>query len=235
MDIDHLFLFIEPDGPEIDALKRLGLTETYRRAHPGQGTANVCFAFDNLFLELLWLTSEAEARSPVIERTRLWERSRWSEMGSCPFGIAVRGELAGVGVPSWDYRPPYLSQVLPAGAGIPVATASDDPAMPMVFVSPGKESPAQWPEERRGSLQRAAGFGPVRSVELGLPPRAAAAPLLYTLTSAIPPLRVAPRADGCYSLRLALGDPEGRHTHTLDLASTPFGRWRISLIDEDLP
>ena len=34
-------VFIEPDGPEIDALKRLGLTETYRRPHPGQGTAPV--------------------------------------------------------------------------------------------------------------------------------------------------------------------------------------------------
>jgi hypothetical protein len=48
LEIDHLFVFIEPDGPEIEALRRLGLVETYRRAHPGQGTANVCFAFDNL-------------------------------------------------------------------------------------------------------------------------------------------------------------------------------------------
>jgi hypothetical protein len=63
LKIDHLFMFIESDGPEIDALRRQGFTETYRRAHPGQGTAKVCFAFDNLYLELLWLTSEAEARS----------------------------------------------------------------------------------------------------------------------------------------------------------------------------
>ena len=235
MDIDHLFLFIQPDGPEIETLKRLGLTETYRRAHPGQGTANVCFAFDNLFLELLWLTSEAEARSPAIARTRLWERSRWSEMGSCPFGIAVRGDLTDAGVPGWDYRPPYLSQVLPAGAGMAVAAASDDPAMPMVFVSPGKEKPVQWPEERRGTLQQAAGFGPVLSVELGLPARAASASLLRTLTSANPPIRFAPLVDGRHSLRLALADPEGRHTHTLDLAATGLGQRRITLIDEDLP
>ena len=235
MEVHHIFLFIEPDGPEIETLKRLGLTETYRRAHPGQGTANVCFAFDNLFLELLWLTSEAEARSPAIARTRLWERSRWSAMGSSPFGIAVRGDLANAGVPSWDYRPPYLSQVLPAGAGIPVATASDDPVLPMVFVSPGNAPPTQWPPERRGGLQRAAGFGPVRSVELGVTARAASAPLLQSLTSANPPIRFAPRADGRHSLRLALADSEGRHTHTLDLATTDLGRWRITLIDEDLP
>ena len=235
MDIDHLFLFIQADGPEIETLKRLGLTETYRRAHPGQGTANVCFAFDNLFLELLWLTSEADARSPVIARTRLWERSQWSEMGSCPFGIAVRGDLADAGVPGWDYRPPYLSQVLPAGAGMAVAAASDDPSFPMVFVSPGKSPPTQWSPERRGSLQRAAGFGSVRSAELGLPARSGSAPLLQSLTSANLPIRFAPRADERHSLRLALADPEGRHTHTLDLATTGLGRWRITLIDEDLP
>ena len=93
--VDHLFLLIEPDGPEIEALRHLGLTETYRRAHPGQGTANACFAFDNLYLELLWLTSEPEARSAPVARTRLWERSQWRSLGTCPFGIAVRGGLAG--------------------------------------------------------------------------------------------------------------------------------------------
>jgi predicted metal-dependent HD superfamily phosphohydrolase len=235
VDIDHLFLFIEPDGPEIEALKRLGLTETYRREHPGQGTANACFAFDNLFLELLWLTSEPEARSPAIARTRLLERSLWHAKGTCPFGVAVRSELAGLGVATWDYRPPYLSQVLPAGAGIAVATASDDPAVPMVFVSPGKESPAQWPQERKGGLQSAAGFGPVLSLELGLPPHAASARLLQPLVFANPPLGVAQRTKGRHSLRLALANPDGHHTHTLDLTSTGLGQWRISLIDEGLP
>ena len=235
LEIDHVFLFIEPEGPEVDALKRLGLTETYRRAHPGQGTANACLAFDNLFLELLWITNESEARSPAIARTRLWERSQWLTHGSCPFGLAVRGDLVGVGVPTWDYRPPYLAQVLPAEAGISVAAASDDPTFPMVFVSPGKVRPVQWPDERKGRLQQTAGFGSVLSVELGLPPRAASAPLLRTLASTHPPLCVAPRADERYSLWLAMADAVGHHTHTLDLASTATGQWRISMIDERLP
>ena len=103
-EIDHVFLFVQPDGPEIGALRRLGLTETYRRAHPGQGTANVCFAFDNLFLELLWLTSETEARSPAIARTRLWDRSRWSASGTSPFGIALRGEKAVISSHGSNFR-----------------------------------------------------------------------------------------------------------------------------------
>lgn len=229
--VDHLFLLIEPDGPEIEALRHLGLTETYRRAHPGQGTANACFAFDNLYLELLWLTSEAEARSGPIARTRLWERSRWKQERVCPFGIAVRGGLAGAGVPTWDYRPPYL----PESMGIAVACASDDPALPMVFVSPGHQNPADWPEVQRGQLQRAAGFGNVLSVEFGVPAHAASAPLLRALDGAHPPTSVVARRDDRHHLRLALADAQGRQTHTLDLASTKLGSWRISLIDERLP
>lgn len=165
LEIDHIFMFIEPDGPEIDALKRQGLTETYRRAHPGQGTANVCFAFNNLYLELLWLTSEAEARSPAIARTRLWERSQWRTLGTCPFGIAFRGDLAGAGVPTWDYRPPYL----PPGMGIQVATDSEDPMQPMLFSFPGSAAPRDWPAERRGRLQRDAGWEELSGLTLRTP------------------------------------------------------------------
>lgn len=164
LSVDHLFMFIEPGGPEIDALKRLDLQETYRRAHPGQGTANVCFAFDNLYLELLWLTSEAEARSPAIERARLWERSQWRTLGTCPFGIAFRGNLASAGVPTWDYRPPYL----PEGAAIQVAADRDDPMQPMLFSFPGGTAPSEWPAERRGRLQRGGGWGRVVDVMLRL-------------------------------------------------------------------
>lgn len=231
MTIDHLFLFVAPDGPEIAALRHLGLTETYRRVHPGQGTANACFAFDNLYLELLWLTSAQEARSAVTRRTRLWERSKWHTQGSCPVGVALRGDRSGMGVPAWDYRPSYL----PEGMAIPVATASDDAALPMVFVSPGNQCPADWPESRRGPLQHAAGFGRVLTVEIGMPARSAGAPLLRALGDTVPALGVTPRRDLHHGLRLALADAQGHHTHTLDLATTGRGAWRVSLVDEHLP
>ena len=229
-EIDHVFLFVQPDGPEIGALRRLGLTETYRRAHPGQGTANVCFAFDNLFLELLWLTSETEARSPAIARTRLWDRSRWSTSGTSPFGIALRGEKAVADLSTWDYRPPYL----PDGMRIPVATASDDPMLPMVFVSPGHEPPAAWPEARRGGLQQPGGWSTVQWIDIGLPQRTASAPLLAQLSAEQGALRITAQPAGHHSLRLALADAHGHHTHTLELASTTLGQWRVSLVEEAL-
>lgn len=210
LEIDHVFLFIEPDGPEIEALQRLGLAETYRRAHPGQGTANACFAFDNLYLELLWLTSEAEARSPAIARTCLWERSQWRTLGTCPFGIAVRGDLASAGVPTWDYRPPYL----PPGMGIPVATDSDDPMQPMLFVSPGREAPHDWPAERRGRLQRDAGWSEARGLTLQLAEGVAPCAALVSL-AALSGLTLRPGEGAAQGLSLDLVGLDGSVASTL--------------------
>ncbi len=150
MELDHVFLISGYEGvPWIDRLTDKGLVETYRRTHHGQGTANVCFAFDNAFIELLWITDPTEARSEPIARTRLFERAN----GGCPIGIAWRGETDSR-IALWEYRPPYLTD----GLSIPVAKSSDDPGLPMLFQSPGRLGPAHWTAERRGALQQAANF-----------------------------------------------------------------------------
>lgn len=55
--IDHIFMLVDPGGPEIAQMTELGLLETYRRVHTGQGTRNICYCFDNMFLELLYAPS----------------------------------------------------------------------------------------------------------------------------------------------------------------------------------
>ncbi len=156
IELDHLFMFVEPNGQELSRLMDAGLTVTYRREHVGQGTANACFCFDNLFLELLWVTSEEEVTSPAILRTRLHERSRWRSRPTCPFGFAWRESDASrrSGIACWMFEPPYL----PAGKQIEVATDGDDPAQPMLFTFPGSTPPTSWPADRRGALQHTAGF-----------------------------------------------------------------------------
>lgn len=150
MELDHIFIMSQPGGePWLTPLLEKGLIETYQRVHQGQGTANRCFAFDNAFLELLWLTDTDAARAPAIARTRLYERAT----GGCSIGIAWRGETD-PRIKYWDYGPPYL----PPGLSIPVAIASDDPHLPMLFQSPGRQAPEAWPKERRGVLQHPAGF-----------------------------------------------------------------------------
>lgn len=172
MKLDHVFVFIDPDGPEPATLAALGLNESFRRAHPGQGTANACYCFDNAYLELLWLTDAAEAGGAAAARLQLAARAGWRRNGASPFGIALRGGEArgALPFPTWDYRPSYL----PDGQSVPVAIFSDDPAQPLVFRSPGDSRPDAWPPERWpgarvGARQTAAGLTEIVEVTLGLP------------------------------------------------------------------
>lgn len=181
MELDHIFVFIEPRGPEIRFLKDLGLCETYRREHPGQGTANVCFAFENAFLELLWITDPQEAASPAIVRTGLLARSKWLLDGTCPFGIAWRG--GGGAIPTWRFEPPYL----PAGLSIPVATDGDDPRQPMMFTFPGTVPPTDWPLERHGKFQHAGGFTVIEGVEISTPSSVGESSALRLLSASMQP------------------------------------------------
>ena len=192
---------IEANGPEIAHLASLGLVETYRRTHTGQGTQNVCYGFDNLFLELLWVNDPHAARSEAITRTGLYERSLWRTQGTCPFGIAWRRSQASPALllPTWEFKPPYL----PKGMSIPVATDSDDPRQPLIFESPGSTSPIEWPIEKRGYLQHPAGLGSVAEIRLTMPadspPSGALASLARTET---PPFSI--DAPGPYRLRLRI-------------------------------
>lgn len=164
MRVDHLFWCVEDEREAEAWVARLGLHESYRRRHVGQGTTNVCCAFDDLYLEFLWVVDADEARSPAIAPTGLAERCAWTQCGACPVGVAVRGGLAGLG-PTWAFTPPYL----PPGGAIAILDASREPTAPLVFAALGAAPPAEWPEARRGRLQRDAGRVRVRSVTLGVP------------------------------------------------------------------
>jgi hypothetical protein len=164
----HVFVFVEPGAPEAAGLERAGLRESARRAHPGQGTANVCYYFDNAFLELLWAVDGAELASPAVAPTRLAERAAWRSTGACPFGIALRTEPPEAPLPfaTWDYRAPFL----PPGLAIPVAHASTDPRQPFLFRSPGSARPDQRTEGQASERQRGAGLAEIAALHLTLPP-----------------------------------------------------------------
>jgi hypothetical protein len=216
IELDHLFLFIEPDGPELSRLVDAGLTVTYRRAHVGQGTANACFCFDNLFLELLWVTAAHEITSPAVVRTRLHERSRWRAQPACPFGIAWRESdvrrLSGVA--RWMFQPPYL----PAGKHIEVATDSDDPTQPMLFTFPGATPPASWPTDRRGALQHTAGLARISGVTLLMPESVSVSPALLALATHSM-LHVARSSNHEYALVLDIEHTNGSARSVLSLPS----------------
>jgi hypothetical protein len=195
MQLDHVFAFVRPDSPEFAHLAALGLVETYRRRHLGQGTANACFCFDNLFLELLWVCDQEEINSEAVLRTGLSQRARWITEATCPFGIAWRNEPEDTtSIRTWDYRPPYL----PDGISIDVATDGDDVQQPMMFRSPGSAPPIDWPADRRGALQHRAGLTRVLHVELAMPPTVAPSPALISIAQSTI-LSLATAHDACYS------------------------------------
>ena len=111
LELDHVFICCSAGAPEGDALVRLGLDEGSPNTHPGQGTANRRFFFRNAFLELLWVSDPAEARSEQTRRTKLWERWSGRTSSACPFGIVFRpkgANAATVPFATWAYRPNYL-------------------------------------------------------------------------------------------------------------------------------
>jgi hypothetical protein len=147
VELDHAFILCAVGAPEAVALSRLGLKEGSTNAHPGQGTASRRFFFRNAYVELLWVCDEREARSELVQRTRLWERWSLRGQGACPFGIVLRpaGDARGgqPPFPTWAYAPSYL----PAGLAIEVAvdTPLNEPEFFYLGFQRGRARGAQEP------------------------------------------------------------------------------------------
>lgn len=170
--IDHLFICSAVGAPEADELLGAGMTEGSPNTHPGQGTANRRFFFENGYLELLWVQHENEARSERTAPTRLWDR--WTERhGSAnPFGICFSSpQRAESRLPftTRAYRPRYLAdgrEILFAN-GIPLS----EPEM-FALGWPHAMMPHTQP------IEHPAGLRTIRRVSAGLfDPTAVSAPL----------------------------------------------------------
>jgi hypothetical protein len=98
----------------------LGFVEGSGNTHPGQGTANRRFFFENFMLELLWVADPAEVQNEKTRRTRLWERCERQDSQVSPFGIIFRASDTPPAAPpfvTWPYTPAYL----PPGLSMQIA------------------------------------------------------------------------------------------------------------------
>lgn len=88
LELDHIFVWVQPQAPEAQILAELGLQQSHYREHTGQGTASYFFFFENAYLELIWINDEEEARDNAA-RTGLdaCVRSKWRDNGASPFGV----------------------------------------------------------------------------------------------------------------------------------------------------
>lgn len=166
LELDHLFICADAGAPEADRLIEFGLKEGPSNIHPGQGTANRRFFFENAMLELVWVQEPAEARSELARPTYLWER--WiGRKQFCPFGFCLRpteSESIGPPFPAWKYSPPYL----PAPMHLWISNNAPLLAEPVIF-SLGfvREEKSQIPAE---FLRHPSGLTKLTRVEWVSPP-----------------------------------------------------------------
>ncbi|MGS2727540.1 hypothetical protein ACU8DI_13095 [Psychroserpens sp. BH13MA-6] len=137
MEIDHIFIFSNNSGKEADNLVEFGLTEGSSRVHPGQGTMNRKFYFENFFLEVLWVIDETEIRSELTSKIKLWERSQFNKNDFSPFGLClVNSKLTDkIFEQSEKYQPNYF----PKGMSIDIITNEQKPYLPWTFRLPYRD------------------------------------------------------------------------------------------------
>jgi hypothetical protein len=209
IELDHVLICASPGAPEGDRLVEAGFREGSPNRHPGQGTANRRFFFANAFLELIWVENESEARSDLVAPTRLWDRWRWRETGTSPFGICLRPTGDDATSPPFDtfaYTPPYL----PAGVSIPIAT---DTHLwePMLFINTMSRRPDTAPDVERQPLGHPNGARQITHARLGIPYIDVSAPLTRLIREGFVSTGFSP----AHVLELSLD--EKRHGHRLDL------------------
>ena len=109
IELDHFFVLVEPEGEVADLLITLGMSESFSRDHPGQGTSNRRFELSNSMLEFLWVRDVDEAYDGPGRKLNFLDRSRYSN--ASPFGIIVnRKDESECSMPfkGWTYQPDYF-------------------------------------------------------------------------------------------------------------------------------
>lgn len=171
VELDHIFVCVSAGGgPEAKRLVDAGFREGAPNVHPGQGSACRRFFFRNAYLELFWISNETEARSDLVSPVHLWERWRYRETGSSPFGVCVRrraGAAPDAPLPfaTWSYHPPYV----PPSFGIDIAERSARLEEPLLFHLPGGTRPDEYPPERGQPLDHPCGAVEITGVRIVSP------------------------------------------------------------------
>ncbi|MGB6152635.1 MAG: VOC family protein [Pricia sp.] len=137
MIIDHIFIFSDGNGEEANELVNFGFTEGSSRRHPGQGTINRKFYFQNFFLEVLWVIDEAEIQNEVTSKTKLWERSQFNKNEFSRYGLCLLNSISTDALfkNSKKYQPNYF----PTGASIDFISNEQNPQLPWTFRLPYRD------------------------------------------------------------------------------------------------
>ena len=149
LELDHVFILVEPEAKVADQLLDHGFREGPRNTHPGQGTANRRFYFANGMLEFIWVQDANEARNGPGRNLHFSERA--SDPTASPFGIIFvpRNDNANseMPFPGWHYQPDYF----PPSKGFHVGANSETLLEPLCFCFPFHNPDVPRPQPERNS------------------------------------------------------------------------------------
>ena len=155
MEIDHIFIFTDDNGKVADELVEFGLTEGSGQSHPGQGTTNRKFYFENFFLEIVWVHNENEITSELVRPTGLWQRANYKTNNFSRFGLGIINteETDKLFESALKYQPVYFTE----GLTFDILKNESRPDLPWMFRMPFKgrqERKIPEPTQHRNGLER---------------------------------------------------------------------------------
>ncbi|MFK7859714.1 MAG: hypothetical protein AB8B64_12880 [Granulosicoccus sp.] len=109
IELDHIILLTGEGAPLANLLVEAGLVEGSSNIHPGQGTSNRRFFFQNTTLEFLYVHDLVETTSGPAQGLRFGDRSLDSD--ASPFGLVMRTVKGDAEIPfdGWKYCPDYFA------------------------------------------------------------------------------------------------------------------------------
>ena len=92
--LDHILIWVDKGAPEIEVFKENGFTSIISGSHSRQGTSGKYLFFLNFYIELLYISDNAEAFENIEKfGCNYIERSNWRVNHACsPFGLALKME-----------------------------------------------------------------------------------------------------------------------------------------------
>jgi hypothetical protein len=91
LQLDHIFIWVKKDAPEIEIFKKVGFTSIISGVHKGQGTAGKYIFFLNFYIELLYISDQTEALNNLDNfGCNYIKRSKWCQNKSSFLGLGLK-------------------------------------------------------------------------------------------------------------------------------------------------
>jgi len=89
--LDHIFIWVDKDAPEIELFREKGFTSVISGSHTQQGTSGKYIFFLNFYIEFLYISDPVEASENIDKfGCDYVKRSNWKLNQASPFGLALK-------------------------------------------------------------------------------------------------------------------------------------------------